>query len=269
MRVRRGDNFARRLLVSVDAKGYGSGDDQWHLAVQRLLPRVLDEAAAAAKLNRRRWRRSPRGDGELAVLPESEPEARVVDAFVPALCDALEHHNRGRVTPTRLRLRLAIHYGVAIPASNGFAGQAVVAVSRLVDGEPLRVALTVSRRDLAVLLSQQVYTDAVAQGHTMLPPAEFRRVAVDNKEFHEDAWLYVPGCDAHSLELGDSSDKARSTTSAPQRTNMAAPMWSSEITAPTNPAPTNTWPPRHPTRHMGSGTTRDTGRRGRRSTKHS
>jgi hypothetical protein len=194
--------FGRRLLLAVDAQGYGGGDDQQHVAIQNGLLSVLNEAATRAHLARDRWSRQLAGDGELAVLPISEPEPLVVDDFVRELAAALRCHNRDRI-PT-VRLRLAIHHGVAMPASMGFAGQGVVAVSRLADSEPLRQALTQSTdADLAVCLSGQVYRDTVLQGHTSLRPEDFRRVEVRVKEFTQDAWLRIPGGDVHALELSD------------------------------------------------------------------
>jgi hypothetical protein len=190
------------LLISVDAKGYGGGHDQRHVSVQRMLTEALDEAAANAGLNRRRWLKQGNGDGELALLPQTEPEPRVVEDFVRELDAALARRNRDVRSAARLRLRLAIHHGMAAPASNGFAGQGVVAVSRLVDSEPLRAALdAASGANLAVILSHRVFTDSVAQWHTSLRPAELRKVRVSNKEFTEDAWLLVPGYDVHGLDL--------------------------------------------------------------------
>src|SRR5262245_22591969 len=74
--------FGRRLLVSIDAKGYGGGDDQRHVAVQDTLLAVLGEAASKAHLSRAEWVQLGAGDGELAILPSSEPEPGVVDDFV-------------------------------------------------------------------------------------------------------------------------------------------------------------------------------------------
>jgi hypothetical protein len=199
-------HFGRWLLVSCDAVGYGSGDDLRHKSVQTALPAVLDEAAARARLHRVGWRREVTGDGELALLPDTEPEPRVVDDYVNHLNGALTAYNRDLRQEARLRLRVAIHYGVAVRADNGYAGQGVVVVSRLVDARPVRAALEVSDADLAVILSDQVFTDTVAQYYTSVRPEAFRRVRVENKEFLEDAWLWVPDRDVHGMHLGQPDD---------------------------------------------------------------
>jgi hypothetical protein len=198
------EHFSRRLLVSTDAVGYGSGDDLRHKSVQTGLPAVLDEAAERARLHRVGWQRQVGGDGELALLPLTESEPCVVDDYVHHLAGALGRYNRD-LRP-EARLRLAIHHGVAVQAGNGYAGQGVVAVSRLVDAPPVRAALEVTDADLAVILSDQVFTDTVAQYYTSVRPEAFRRVRVENKEFLEDAWLWVPDRDVHALHLGQPDD---------------------------------------------------------------
>jgi hypothetical protein len=198
--------FGRRLLLAIDAKGYGSGDDQQQHAVVTSLPKVLDAAATRAGLDRTTWARQPGGDGELAVLPpsESESEPVVVDGFVRELNSVLAEYNRNRQDAARLRLRLAVHNGVAIPAGEGFSGQGVVAVCRLVDSHAVKELLAqVLAADLAVVVSDRVFLDTVAQRHTSLRKEDFRKVTVRNKEFVEIAHLYLPGHDVNAVDLAD------------------------------------------------------------------
>jgi len=200
----RGDGFGRGLLVKTDAAGYGQGDDQQHTAVQAGLVKVMNEAAEAAQLTRNVWFTQRAGDGELALLPSTESEPRVVDDFVRELDAALGRHNLGLEPDHRLRLRVGIHFGVAYPAPNGLAGQAVVAVSRLVDCRPLREALAgADLVNLALVLSGRVFEETVQQGHTSHRPETFRKVTVRHKEYRGDAWIRVPGADVHRLELSD------------------------------------------------------------------
>src|SRR5580658_3673055 len=131
-----GNAFERHLLVAVDAVGYGQGNDQDHFAMQSGIKMVLNEAATAAKLDRNRWVRQGAGDGELAILPPDEPEPLVVDAYARQLNVQLATYNAGLHHERRIRLRMAVHFGAAMPAENGYAGQGVVAVSRLVDSPP-------------------------------------------------------------------------------------------------------------------------------------
>jgi hypothetical protein len=111
--------------MACDATSYGSGDEMSHEAMQDGLIKVLDEAATGACLVRSEWDRNSTGDGELALLPGTESEPRVVDGLMRELAAALGRHNRHLDDVARLRLRVAIHFGVAYPASNGYAGHGV------------------------------------------------------------------------------------------------------------------------------------------------
>ena len=191
--------FERHLLVAVDAAGYGGGNDQEHCALQSGLTAVLDESAERAGLKRSTWQRQSLGDGELAILPHSEPEPVVVDEYLNRLDEALAAHNAATPARRRIRLRVAIHFGTAMPADNGYAGQGVVAVSRLVDSAPVRNALAaVPKANLALILSRQVFDDVVRQGHVSSAETEFTKVRVQVKEYQDEAWVKVAG--THPLE---------------------------------------------------------------------
>lgn len=197
--------FGRALLVACDVTGYGRGDDQLQAAMQAALVEVLDQAACEARLVRSEWDKDSSGDGELALLPATVSEPRVVDDFARALSAALARHNRHLADEARLRLRVAIHFGVAYPASNGYAGQGVVAVSRLLDCAPIRETMRQSDTDLALIVSDGIYSDIVLNGHTSFRQQDFRRVAVRVKEYAEDAWIWLPHGDVHSLSLAGPS----------------------------------------------------------------
>jgi hypothetical protein len=196
------DDFGRRLLVSVDAQGWGGHDERRQFAIQRALVTVLDLAAEQAGLDRSSWIRQPSGDGELSLLPDTEPEPVVVDAFVRELSVALADHNHDLVPAAWLRLRMAVHHGVATRSDNGFVGQGVVLVSRLLESDPLRNALAAAPdKALAVVLSTRVFDDVVAQRRTALSIQDFRKVAIQVKETAGHAWLRVPGADVHTLDV--------------------------------------------------------------------
>lgn len=186
--------FERHLLVAVDAAGYGDGNDQEHVALQSGLTAALNDSAAQAGLRRYTWLTQAVGDGELAILPHDEPEPVVVDAYIRHLEMALSARNADAPPRTKIRLRVAIHFGTAMPADNGYAGQGIVAVSRLVDSAPVRDALSASpEADLALILSRQVFEDVVRQGHVSFPETDFTRVRVQVKEYQDEAWVKVAG----------------------------------------------------------------------------
>jgi hypothetical protein len=210
-----GDDFERRLLLSVDAKGYGASTDRWQAMIQQGLLKVLDEAAERAGLNRAGWLKQGAGDGELSILPTTEPEPRVADDFVRNLKTALHRHNRDLTGTKRLRLRLAVHYGIAIEGPNGHRGAGPVVVSRLCDCPQLKAALATSGADLAVIVSRQVFTETIVEEHTSLEPGTFRKVRVQMKEYDDDAWIWVPDHDVHKLDLPDGPASPADTSGPP------------------------------------------------------
>ncbi|MEU4691887.1 hypothetical protein [Actinoplanes sp. NPDC023714] len=197
-----GRTAGRRPLLSVDARGYGAADGRRQVAMQRGLIDLLDDSAEAAGLRRAAWQRQQSGDGEFAVLPADEPESVLIDDFVRALADRVADYNEDRRDEARMRLRLAIHNGVVEPAASGFAGAGAVVVGRLCDCAPAKALQdALPEAGLVVILSNRVYLDTVAQGHTSVRPARFRKVRVRVKEYRDDAWLHVPGADIRAVDL--------------------------------------------------------------------
>ncbi|WP_329621377.1 hypothetical protein OG357_13515 [Streptomyces sp. NBC_01255] len=195
--------FDRRLLLAVDARGYGSADTARQREIQTVLPRLLSEAAEAAGLDRASWVRQLAGDSEFAVLPAGSDEQALVEPFMRRLDAGLRAHNRDRVPGARLALRAAVHFGPASEAPSGFVGPGPVEVSRILESDPLRRALAgAPDAALAVALTAPVFTELVAQGYTNFRPEEFREVVVEKKEYRGRAWLWVPGYDVHALDLG-------------------------------------------------------------------
>ncbi|MFJ4869266.1 hypothetical protein [Streptomyces sp. NPDC088757] len=196
--------FDRRLLLAVDARGYGSADTARQREIQTALPRLLSEAAGAAGLDRASWVRQAAGDSEFAVLPAGSDEQALVEPFMRRLDAGLRAHNRDRVPGARLALRAAVHFGPASEAPSGFAGPGPVEISRVLESDPLRRALAAAPdAALAVALTVPVFTELVAQGYTNFRPEEFREVVVEKKEYRGRAWLWVPGYDVHALDLGN------------------------------------------------------------------
>ncbi|MET8904307.1 hypothetical protein [Streptomyces sp. NPDC004538] len=194
--------FARRLLLAVDAKGYGAADTVTQRQLQQGITRLVAEAAGTAGLERARWATQEGGDSLFAVLPERAFEPNLVDTFMRALNAGLRVFNRDRVRERRLRLRAAVHFGPASAAANGFVGRAPVETGRILDCAALRTALVrVPEADLAVALSAVVFRDVVQAAHTTIDPAALRRVRVEEKEYRGEAWIWLPDADARRLDL--------------------------------------------------------------------
>jgi cell wall assembly regulator SMI1 len=188
--------FARKLCWTIDARGYGQGNDVEQATLQEELNALVTAAAAAAGLRRETWLRQPGGDGELALVPDDEPEHWVIDRLTTELATLLDQRNRRSPAEKRLAVRVAVNHGLVKMAVLGWAGSSVVEVCRLRDSEAAKAALErIPGANVVLMLSHHLFQSMVLGGHTSVTPASFLRVRVEEKEFREDAWIWVPGVD--------------------------------------------------------------------------
>ena len=188
--------FSRTLLLAVDAWRYGTRDDRQQHELQKALAVALRQAAERSGLDPARWLRQEAGDGLLALVTDEDAEPKVAGRFVRELDEWLGRHNHDLRPLARLRLRLAVHHGVTVPADLGYAGAAPVHVSRLRDARAVREALEVfPEANLVLAVSEPIFDGSVRHRHTSLAAADFTRVEVAEpaKQFFATAWVHVPG----------------------------------------------------------------------------
>ncbi|WP_433475989.1 hypothetical protein ACQPZP_02505 [Spirillospora sp. CA-142024] len=195
--TRPGLRLTFRLLLAVDVQGYSRRTPGLQVAAQLDLLDAMERAAEAAGLDRDSWSQQVTGDGVLAVLPDDADIVLVVGRFAPALEDALAALAETAAPERRVRVRLALHHGAMIigwPAVLGPAGHAPVVVSRLVDARPVRRYLDVHpERNVALIVSDQIFRDVVDSGLCALPPAHFSQVRTVIKGIRYAGYLYEPG----------------------------------------------------------------------------
>ncbi|MBN6042024.1 hypothetical protein [Amycolatopsis sp. 195334CR] len=206
------------LLLAVDAWRYGPRDDRAQFDLQEALAEAMDVAAATAGLDQSEWRTQEAGDGFLAVVADSSAEPTIIDQFVRLVDEWLAKYNKPRLADARLRLKIAVHHGVAVEARLGFAGQGVVHVCRLCDSAPARKALERIPEANLVLVVSELVAETVHQWHTSLVGSEFLRISIDSEQkgFHAVAWLRVPGVPPEKIAslLGGEGDTQESMTVA-------------------------------------------------------
>ncbi|MET8849652.1 hypothetical protein [Amycolatopsis sp. NPDC004625] len=194
--------FSRTLLLAVDAWRYGTRDDRQQHELQGALAEALRDAAVRSGLDPDRWQRQEAGDGLFAVIADEGAEPKVAGPFVRALHEWLGRHNHDRQPQARLRLRVAVHHGVTVPADLGFAGAAPVHVCRLRDAHAVRAALEVfPEANLVFAVSEPIFDGSVRHRHTSLGAEDFTRVEVAEpaKDFYATAWVHVPGIAAERV----------------------------------------------------------------------
>jgi len=180
-------------IFAADIENYSGRRPLGQLELRHLLSAALDEAAGQSAAGRSQWIRQDQGDGELALVPATVSKPRLVAELIRELKIALDRRNEARKPADRLRLRVAMHYGDVHVDGTGFAGDAPVVASRLLDSEQLRKALdAVPNANLVIILSAPMF--AAVNGYRDITEDKFTpvRVRVPSKRFIQDAWVSVP-----------------------------------------------------------------------------
>jgi class 3 adenylate cyclase len=186
---------AVRLCFAVDIERFSRFTTAEGVRAQHRFAELLATARAHAGLDETTVLVQESGDGQFVVLPPGLDESVVLPRLVEGLRLALRETNADLNEHARLRLRVAFHRGHVSPAANGWTGDAVIAVRRLLDSDVLRESLVdVPDADAAFIVPEVLYHDIVAHRHGTLDPDEFDRVevTVPTKGFSAPAWVHSP-----------------------------------------------------------------------------
>lgn len=175
-------SLAFRFLLAIDVEGFSQRDTAEQAKVQDDLEHAMTRAAARAGLDRKRWYRQPRGDGELAVLPEGADGLSLVADYPRKLAATVAAVNQAGRGGPRLRVRLAIHHGAVAPGRFGPVGAAPIVISRLVDADIVRQQLRQDGNlDIALIVSATVYHEVIQSRLHDLRPEAFHRTIIRAK----------------------------------------------------------------------------------------
>jgi class 3 adenylate cyclase len=191
-----------RSLVAVDIEGYSRRQNQGHLELRAALRQIMADAFDSVSVEIDPAELQDQGDAFLALVKPEVSKVKLVDGLVRELENALRRYNRYRTKEGKIRLRVALHSGEVHPDGTGFAGEAIVTVMRLIDAEQVKKALATATKDIAVIVSDGLYQDIVVHSYSAIVPEEYSRVEVAVKEFHQPAWVRVPGYPAADVILG-------------------------------------------------------------------
>jgi hypothetical protein len=183
-----------RLCLAADIERFSRFPGPQATLVQQQFDQVMAQARdrAGAGVSEAELQRS--GDGQAAALPAGIDESTAIPLLVTGLVTALAQVNSGREAD-RIRIRVALDRGHLSRAANGWVGNSIITVHRLLDSPAARQALADRpQADLVLIVSDVLYRDVIAHGYGDLPAQDFRPVLADlpAKGFQERAWVYVP-----------------------------------------------------------------------------
>ncbi|MBW1604380.1 hypothetical protein JJV70_20195 [Streptomyces sp. JJ66] len=190
-----------RGLVAVDAKDFTGHASIEHGAISEAIQDVLRLAFKRADIADV-WhdRRFPNSTGDGYVFgfdPTLMPF--VIHPWLSTLQEVLTDFNVHAAGTARIRLRVSLHVGPLPDAGSAFDGNGTPRndTHRLLDSRPVKAVLAASSAyvtQVAAILSDRCYQDAVASGYTGRHPDHFIEVpaTVEGKSFAQRAWLHVP-----------------------------------------------------------------------------
>ncbi|MEU3398167.1 hypothetical protein [Streptomyces filamentosus] len=190
-----------RGILAVDAKDFTGRPAIEHEAVSRVVPELLKTALIRAGLGdlwEERAFPATTGDGYvLGFDPARMPF--VIHPLLLTLQEVLTDFNVLSHGAVPIRLRVSLNVGPLPEAEDEFGGNGTARndTHRLLDSRPVKAVLTSHNENItqvAAILSERCYEDAVAGGYTGRHPDHFVEVAatVEGKPFSQRAWLYVP-----------------------------------------------------------------------------
>ncbi|MCX4736218.1 hypothetical protein [Streptomyces sp. NBC_01363] len=212
-----------RGIIAVDAKDFTGLPAIEHEVVSRTVPDLigtsLDRAGLAELWNDRKFPAST-GDGYvLGFDPSLMPF--VIHPWLFTLQEVLAEFNIHALGALPIRLRVSLHVGPLPDTGDEFGGNGTVRndTHRLLDSRPVKAVLASSRENVtqvAAILSDRCYQDAVASGYTGRHPDHFIEVpaTVEGKRFAQRAWIHVPlpSGPLHDLHMtGDAAGEGHGT----------------------------------------------------------
>jgi hypothetical protein len=190
-----------RLVVCVDIERSGSLRDGARPAVREKLHALFVSTLAEVGVGPDVYYKEDRGDGAVILVEPSVPKARLLGRWLLELNEQLREFNRERTRP--IRLRVGLNCGEVRRDGEGFSGDAVDATFRLTNSDTARDTLAeATDATLAVIVSDRLFADVVAEGGQYIESANYQRVRATGHRVDTDAWVYVPRLGVPSVPAG-------------------------------------------------------------------
>lgn len=185
------------LYAFADIVGYSQLSARLQKASQDYLATVLDEGVAEAGVLSGHVSWQDQGDASLMTFPADTDVAKVLAVMPRYLNDELLARNQDMAPHARIRLRVAFTMGVSVPGATGWAGEAPIAVARLVNWVPFRHAMTrAADAQVGVIIDDHLYGQYVRQGFRAdINPGDYvrARISYADKGFDAVAWVKLFG----------------------------------------------------------------------------
>ncbi|MGA5314835.1 hypothetical protein ACPCTK_12020 [Streptomyces pseudogriseolus] len=189
------EEATHRWIIAMDVENFSTRRDPVQRRVRKAMYRVLDAAMERARLATGSTVSEDRGDGVLMLVEPSVSPLLLSGPFVRELDLELGEYAQESNEEHALRLRLALHQGLATRDERGWSGDALNTAFRIVDGQPLRDVLTAAPSARMVFaVSSDVHHAVIRHGHRGIDPAAYLPCDITTKHGETiGIWVTVPG----------------------------------------------------------------------------
>jgi hypothetical protein len=185
-----------RIILITDIEDFDGKhrDDAIRAELRIRLRQLLTCALSETGIRNAEYRMRTTGDGWLVTIDPLVGKPRVLGPVVDRLAVGLRKQNRRPDLARQLRVRLVIHAGDLLVASDGeLVGAELNFAFRLLDAQQLRTLLKQASGPLVTCASDALYRQVVAQRHEGLDPADFEPVWLIHKKTRALGWVRAPG----------------------------------------------------------------------------
>jgi len=181
-----------QTFVAVKVDGFAARSRPIQVLLWGAMYDVVRLAAADARLPWHDFVVGERADGVFLLVPGPTSPADLAGGLVSALVQRLRDHYT--VGGDHMRLRVALHHGLATEDAHGWAGGAVNVAWQLADAPVLGGVLAAAiRAHLVLIASDPCFDGLVAPGPRTFDTDTFRQVRVATVDGMDiAAWIYVP-----------------------------------------------------------------------------
>jgi hypothetical protein len=182
-------------MCAIDIAGFTrpDRDEEIQAQLRHALYGIIREAFNGSGIPWGQCFQQDRGDGPLVIIPPGIPPHLIIDPLPERLRHLIRRHNRCAIQSARLQVRAALNIGPVYRDENGYSGEDINLLCRMLDARPLRRLLTDTGTELALIVSARVHETIVLRHPSLADPAYFHPVKTRVKWTRIDAWVYAPG----------------------------------------------------------------------------
>jgi hypothetical protein len=202
-RGRHGRAPEHALYAFADIVGYSQLTARLQKSSQDYLASALDDGIAEADVPPELVAWQDQGDARMMMFPADADAGRVLAVMPRYLNDELLARNQDMAPHARTRIRVAFTMGVSVPGATGLAGEAPIAVARLVNWVPFRHAMTAAAHaQVGVIIDDHLHGQYVRQPFRAdMSSRDYvpARVSHAGKGFDAAAWVRLFGYTAEQV----------------------------------------------------------------------